>query len=97
VVKYEEKVSEGGIHYQEITDLVFFAEPYYTYDYVQQFISSQQTGNYKVLDPFVSPVHLEELENYQLVHSSESLYTFTTLKKQLPSVKIFEYVGPNES
>jgi hypothetical protein len=63
----------------------------------QAYISSQQTGNYKILDPFISPVPLEELENCELVHSSDSLHTFATLEKKVPSVKIFEYLDSSES
>ncbi|HEY4711621.1 MAG TPA: oligosaccharyl transferase, archaeosortase A system-associated, partial [Dehalococcoidia bacterium] len=97
VVKYEEKVSTEGIHYEEITDFIFLGEPYYDYSDALALISSQQTGNYKILDPFISPVPLEGLENYERVHSSDSLHTFASLAKKLPSVKIFEYLGPDES
>jgi len=97
VVKYEEMISEEGIHYEEITDLIFFPEPYYNYGDATAFIASQPTGNCKILDPFISPVPLERLEHYELDHSSDSLHTFATLGKQLPSVKIFKYLGPSES
>jgi len=97
VIRYEEKVSEEGIHYEEITDLVFLPEPYYNYESAKAFIASQPIGNYKVLDPFISPVPLEGLEHYELRYSSDSLNTFTALGKQLPSVKIFEYLGSSQS
>ena len=97
VVGYEERISEEGIHYEEITGFIFFTEPYYDYRDAQAFILSQQTGNYKILDPFVSPVPLEGLEHYELEYSSDSLHTFATLGKKLPAVKIFEYLDFGES
>jgi len=97
VIRYDERVSEEGIHYEEITDFIFLGERYYDYNDAQAFISSQQTGNYKTLDPFISPVPLERLERYELRHSADSLHTFAALGKRLPGVKIFEYLGSGES
>jgi len=97
VVKYEGRVSEEGIHYEEITDFISLPEPDYDYEDAQAFISSQQTGNYKILDPFISPMPLERLERYELRHSADSLHTFAALGEKLPGVKIFEYLGSSES
>jgi len=55
-------------------------------------VTSQTAGNYRIgsIDPFSSPVPLEELDSYELVHSSGA----TTSAK---TVKIFKYLGPDES
>jgi dolichyl-diphosphooligosaccharide--protein glycosyltransferase len=43
-------------------------------------------------NPFVSPIELEALDNYRLVHGSEQTQ-YAAENKKVPSVKIFEYLG----
>jgi len=102
VISYQEKVSGGGTPYKEITGSKSFS----SYEEAEAYISSQKSGNYRIVsthlvsiddiafitDPFISPVPLEALKHYRLIHSSESSF------KQpggggIPEVKIFEYVA----
>ena len=97
VVKYEERVSEEGIRYEEITHFIFFPIPYYNYKDAEAFILSQQTGNYRILDLFVSPVPLEALDSYQLVHESDATEKIEKIYgTTMPPLKIFKYLGPGE-
>jgi len=85
VVSYQEKVSREGTPYKEITSLQSFP----TYEKAQAYISSQKSGNYRIVsnNAFVSPVPLEALKHYKLIHSS--------IKEPgigISGVKIFEYV-----
>jgi len=73
------------IGYQE-NSVVTSVEQFSTYRKAEAYISSQEMGNYRIVgtDPFVSPVPLEKLNNYRLVHKSGD-----------NTVKIFEYL-PSE-
>jgi dolichyl-diphosphooligosaccharide--protein glycosyltransferase len=90
VISYQEKVSGEGTPYKEITGVQSFP----SYKEAEAYISSQASGNYRVVgaDPFISPVPLEALKHYKLVHSSDS-----SIKPpgggSIPEVKIFEYVA----
>jgi oligosaccharyl transferase (archaeosortase A-associated) len=84
----------SGLQYKIIT-----GEPKYfsSYEEAETYVSSQTSGNYAIgsLDPFSSPVPLEELNSYELIYQSDATTTVAGLT--LPSVKIFEYLGPSES
>jgi oligosaccharyl transferase (archaeosortase A-associated) len=84
----------SGLQYKIIT-----GEPKYfsSYEEAETYVSSQTSGNYAIgsLDPFSSPVPLEELNNYELIYQSDATTTVAGLT--LPSVKIFEYLGSSES
>ncbi|GAG45492.1 unnamed protein product [marine sediment metagenome] len=43
-------------------------------------------------DPFISPVSLEELEHYKLVHPSDPEILTRKKVEPIPYVKIFEYL-----
>jgi dolichyl-diphosphooligosaccharide--protein glycosyltransferase len=88
VISYEEKVSREGPTYKEITGSWSFP----TYEEAEAYISSQESGNYRIVgpNPFVSPVPLEELTSYELVYESEARVNIAD--KSLPRVKIFEYI-----
>jgi dolichyl-diphosphooligosaccharide--protein glycosyltransferase len=96
VISYEETTSFGmfGPPIKNITSMLTFA----TYEEAQEFVESQTEPNYRIvgMDPFTSPVPLEELEHYRLIHQSDP-EVFTdkeTGKKDQPIsyVKIFEYI-----
>jgi len=88
VISYEEKVSSEGQRYKEIVGSWSFS----TYEAAEAYISSQESGNYQIVspDPFTSPVPLEELQHYKLIHSSDELVAFAG-DKTVPEIKIFEY------
>jgi len=84
VISWEEKLSQEGVWYKEITS----SESFSTYEEAEAYISSQELGNYKIVgtDPFTCPVPLEEMTHYRLVYSSPQKW------QDKPAVKIFEYV-----
>ncbi len=89
VISYEVRTSAEGTKYMAITNSWSFP----TYEGAEAYISSQNSGNYRVVgtNPFVSPVPLEELTHYELVYQSEA--TATLAGQKLPRVKIFQYLG----
>jgi hypothetical protein len=78
-----------GIKYRNI-----IGEPEYfsSYEEAKAYVSSQKSGNYGIggLNPFATIVPLEELNSYELVHSSGATTSAAT-------VKIFKYLGSGES
>jgi len=89
VISYQQKVSQEGKTYKEITS----AEQFDSYEEAEAYLSSQKSGNYKIIsdNPFISPVPLEVLKHYKLIHSSDSR-TRQPSGKTISSVKIFEYI-----
>ena len=87
VISYEVRESAEGKNYMEITNSWSFP----SYEEADAYVLSQESGNYRVVgnNPFVSPVPLEELDQYELVYQSEA--TTTLAGQKLPRVKIFEY------
>jgi hypothetical protein len=83
VISYQEKQSKEGVKFKKITSSKSFS----TYEEAQDYISSQESGDWKIVgtDPSTSPVPLEEMEHYQLVHASAQKW------QDKPAVKIFEY------
>jgi dolichyl-diphosphooligosaccharide--protein glycosyltransferase len=86
VISYEEKVTSGGEKYKAVTSAQSFA----TYEEAKAYISSQTSGNYKIVgtSPISSPVPLEELSSYKRVYPPEATANTT--------VKIFEYLGSSK-
>jgi len=89
VISYQPKVSREGKPYKEITS----AEQFDSYEEAEAYLLSQKSGNYKIVNdnPFVSPVPLEALKHYRLIHSSKNL-TRLPSGEVIPSIKIFEYI-----
>ncbi|GAI93248.1 unnamed protein product, partial [marine sediment metagenome] len=65
-----------------------------SYEEAVAYVSSQKSVNYRIVsdNPFLSPVPLDAVKHYKLVHTSESRET-PPGGGMVPSVKIFEYVG----
>ncbi len=89
VISYQEGTDEKGTPYKIITS----AEQFENYEEAEAYLLSQETANYKIVsnNPFISPVPLEALEHYQLIHSSNSTITLPS-GATIPKVKIFEYI-----
>ena len=89
VISYEERIGHEGEAYKQVTDQRLFA----SYEEAEAYVSSQESGNHRIVgtDPFVSPVPLEALKDYKLIHSSESSLIQPDAGR-IPAVKIFEYV-----
>jgi dolichyl-diphosphooligosaccharide--protein glycosyltransferase len=71
----------------------FFAN----YENARAYVAAQTPGNYGIVgyDPFSTIVPLEELNSYELVYQSEE--TTTVAGQTRPTVKIFKYLGSNQS
>ncbi len=89
VISYENRVSPEGISYKE----VIYGQAFPSYEQAEAYIARQASGNYRIVgtSPFNSPVPLEELKNYRLVHESDARVEVGD--GNLPGVKIFEYLG----
>ena len=89
VISYEEKEYQGQ-KYKEVTG----GQPFPTYEEAQSYVANQTAGNYRIIgaDPFSSIVPLEELGSYKRVYP-----TNTTVPNGGTTVKIFEYLGSDES
>jgi len=89
VISYQEKMGPAGKTYKEITS----AEQFDSYEEAEAYLLSQKSANYKIVsdNPFISPVPLEALKHYKLIHSSDS-HTRQLGGKTIPSIKIFEYI-----
>jgi len=90
VISYQPRKSPDGKIYKVITGV----ESFTNYEDAAAYISSRKSGSYKIVgtNPFISPVPLDALEHYKLVHKSENLIMEKAVGKMLPEVKIFEYV-----
>ena len=90
VISYQERVSDEGVHYKEITSSRSFP----TDKEAAAYISKHTSGNYRIvgINPFISPVPIAALENYKLIHSSHGCIEQSGVG-MIPEVKIFEYVG----
>jgi hypothetical protein len=88
VISYEQRERAGQMY-----NVVTWGQTFPTYEAAQTFIANQTAANYKIVggDPFNSPVPLEALNNYKLVHQTEA--TVAMFDRILPTVKIFEYLG----
>ncbi len=88
VISYVERTDTAGNVYKEISS----AETFSTYEEAEAYLESQSASNYRIVgtDPFVSPVPLEELEHYELVHESDSEVPIAG-GNSFPQVRILEY------
>ena len=83
VISYEEKLSQEGLRYNQITSSKSFS----SYEEAEAYIPDQKSGKWRIVgtDPFTSPVPLEKMSHYELVYKSEEKW------QGKPMVKIFEY------
>jgi dolichyl-diphosphooligosaccharide--protein glycosyltransferase len=91
VISFQENTTSGGEVIKQITSVQSFS----SYEEATAYIAGQQSANYRIIsdNPFISPVPLEALEHYNLVHGSDVPIRLAD-GRTLPAVKIFEYVGP---
>ncbi len=83
VISYVEKLNKEGEPYREITS----SQKFSSYEEAEAYVSKQESGKYVLgnYDPFVTPVPLEKMEHYQLVHTAMQKW------QGKAQVKIFEY------
>ena len=89
VISYEEKKDQKG----EPVKLITGIESFPSYEEATAYISDQESGSYRIVgeSPFISPVPLTALKNYELIYSSENSITQPGVGS-IPSVKIFQYI-----
>ena len=89
VISWEERTVYLST-FKQITSTQIFT----TYEKAQEFVERQDDPNYRIvgMDPFTSPVPLEKLEHYQMVHPSDPEIPTRKKADLIPYVKIFEYV-----
>jgi dolichyl-phosphooligosaccharide-protein glycotransferase len=92
VISYQEQTS-GGQKYRQVTS----GQAFDSYADAQAYVANQTSGNWEIVgaNPFASIVPLEELKSYELVYQSNATAPFQGLT--MPSVKIFKYLGSNQS
>ena len=90
VVRWNGQSIWSGIIYKNIV-----AEPQYfsSYEEALAYVAAQESGQYAIggLDRLKSPVPLEELVGYELVHESDERVSVGD--RTMPGVKVFEYLG----
>ncbi len=89
VISYIEKTSQDSMRYKEVISKRSFS----TYKEAEDYILKQKSGNYKIVsdNPFISPIPLQALEHYKLIHNSDNLIKYPGVD-MTPEVKIFEYI-----
>ena len=90
VISYQERVSDDGEVFKEVTS----EKEFDSYEEAEAYLLSQESANYRIVsvNQFVSPVPLEALKHYKLIHSSDIGVAVPDAGK-VPEVKIFEYIG----
>jgi dolichyl-diphosphooligosaccharide--protein glycosyltransferase len=90
VITLEKKVDRDGFSFEQITDIKQFP----SYQEALDFVAKEGAANHRIvgLNPFVSPVPVEAVQNYKLVYSSKSGISNKDVGL-VPEVKVFEYLG----
>lgn len=85
VLSWELKTSDAGQQFKQVVGSWAFNSK----EDAEAYITNQETGDYVLgsPNPFISPISLEEMQNYELVYA-----TLQTTNNQA-FVKIFEYTG----
>lgn len=89
VVRYEPETDSSGRRYKLITSIQTFA----TYEEAENYVAIQSYSFYSIVgtNPYVSPVPLEALEHYNIVHQSEPI-EWAAGDTTIAYVKVFEYL-----
>ncbi|HEY49631.1 MAG TPA: oligosaccharyl transferase, archaeosortase A system-associated [Dehalococcoidia bacterium] len=84
------RTDSQGNKYKAITDIANDKKPFTTYEDAMAFVQANPGYQIVGFDPYNSPVPLEELENYKLVHKSPSTL-INRGDKTVSLIEIFEY------
>ncbi len=89
VISYRENPDKEG----NLRKIITSANQFSSYEEAEAYLSSQNSTSFEIIgtNPMISPVPLEALEHYKLVHSSDNKVTLPEVG-EVPAVKIFEYV-----
>jgi len=92
VLSYTWQTTENGERYKLLTDVANNQAPFATYEEAAAFINDHPGYVIVGTNPFVSPIPLEALKEYQLIHSSPSI-VIQGENTSSSYVEIFEYTG----
>jgi len=92
VLSYTWQTTENGERYKLLTDVANNQTPFATYEEATTFIKDHPGYVIVGTNPFVSPIPLEALQEYKLIHSSPSIVVQNG-NTSLYYVEIFEYTG----
>ncbi|MFA5374692.1 MAG: oligosaccharyl transferase, archaeosortase A system-associated [Dehalococcoidia bacterium] len=92
VVLFAEETDENGEKYKYIADVANDGSAFSNYEEAQQFLNDHPGYTIVGLDPFSSPIPLEALTEYELIHSSPSIVTQRD-NRNISYVEVFEYTG----
>ena len=89
VISYRETTDDTGRVYK----IVDSGQQFATIEDAEAYLTSQDSNNFRIVggNPLISPVPLEAVEHYQLVHGSNSTLSIQDVG-EVPRVKIFEYI-----
>jgi len=75
--------------YKQITSV----EQFDSYGDAEAYLLRQESDNYKIVgdSPFISPVPLDALEHYRLIHGSD-IWVILPSGGTVSVIKIFEYI-----
>jgi len=90
VISYEEMMTVEGVVLKVVTS----EEGFDSYQEAESYLLSQESGNFRIVsdNPYDSPVPLEALEKFRVIHESENMIMLPN-QNVVPAVKIFEYTG----
>ncbi len=86
-ISYIERINKKGTKYKKVSDYKLFP----TYKEAKTFLKTHLDYRIVGTNPFISPVPLEKLKHYRLIHKSDSAVIKQRGKKN-SCVKIFEYI-----
>ena len=89
VISYTEMTDQSGQKFRALTDVANEGRSFTTYEEAEAFINEHPGYIIVGLHPFMSPVPLEKLEHYKLIHSSDQMVNLGDIITSY--VKIFEY------
>ncbi|MFA5054802.1 MAG: oligosaccharyl transferase, archaeosortase A system-associated [Dehalococcoidia bacterium] len=90
VILYAEDTDSSGEKYRYIADVANNGKAFTTYEEALGFLDDHPDYILIGLDPFSSPIPIDALEEYELIHSSP---TPNCVGQNYPYVKVFEYTG----
>ena len=84
ILSYRESTTSEGISYRQVLDLKTFS----SYQEAVEYVLQHESGKYVLgnFDPFVTPIQLDEMEHFKLVHESSQQ------QNDNAQIKIFEYM-----
>jgi len=88
VFTYEEKTNRSGQVYKQVTDF----EEFTSYQAALEYIAGKGDARTALVGrhPFISPIPLEAVEDYELVYSSSQVVRQSDME-DVPEIKIFKY------